>query len=206
MDAIVAKRQTIAWLMQHSGFEPERKYLGMSGIGKCPLRLYRECLLGRRTEMGESTARRCYRGYLFEADAHTRLAAAQVYLTGSEKEVVADFDNRFRGHTDGETPDSDLLEIKSINNEDFNLVMRSRRALPDHYDQVQMYLRYGGYKHAVMDYVDTETFREFFLDVYPDASRQEILEEKARSILAAIDGGPQPACTCGRCFQSKETA
>jgi hypothetical protein len=203
MDAIIAKKQSLEWLMRHSRFEPDRKYLGMCGIGKCALRLYRECLLGRRAEVSPQTARRCYRGYLFEDDAHKRLAAAGVYRRGSEKEITAPWDARFRGHTDGETPDGDLLEIKSVNNDDYEMIMHNHRVLSDHYDQVQMYLLYGGYKHAVIAYIDTETFKEFFQDVYPDPERQNALEAKARSIIDALDGGPEPACTCRRCFQSK---
>jgi hypothetical protein len=204
MDAVLAKRQSSAWLLEHSRFEPDRKYLGMSGISKCALRLYRECVLGRRAEINDQTARRCYRGYLFEEDAHKRLAAARIYRPGSEKEILADWDNRFRGHTDGDTPDGDLLEIKSINSEDFARVIHTHRPVPAHFDQVQMYLRYGGYKHALIVYINTESFSEFFAEVNPDRSRQEILISKARSILAALDGGPEPLCSCGRCFQSKE--
>ena len=203
MDAVLAKRSSAAWLLKNSQFEPDRKYLGMSGISKCPLRLFRECFLGRRAEINEQTARNCYRGYLFEWDAHERLAAAGIYRPGSEKLVVAPFDGRFRGHTDGETVDGDLLEIKSTNSEIFARIIHTHRPAPEHFDQVQMYMRYGPYRHALIAYINTETFSEFFAEVNPSPDHQAVLEAKARSILTAIDGGDQPACTCGRCFQSK---
>jgi hypothetical protein len=205
MEALAAKELAAQWLMAHSRFEPDRKYLGMSGIGKCPLRLYRECMQGRRFEMNLVSARRAYRGYLFERDAHERLAQAGVYQAESAgKEIVCDFDARFIGHTDGETLDGDLLEIKSVNNEDYERIVHSHHALPEHYDQVQMYLRYGHYAHGLLYYIDTETFRDFMLDVFPDERRQELLARRAHSILDAIDGlANAPACTCGRCFVAK---
>jgi hypothetical protein len=200
MDAIDAKRRIEAQLMKGSGFDTGRKYLGMSRITECPARLFRECLHGRAHEYNEATARRCYRGNLYEKDAHARMAAAGIYREGSGREVRADFDERFRGHTDGETLEGDLLEIKSVNHETFDQVRRSRRAMDAHYAQVQLYMRFGGYGHALIVYIDTETFSHFVAEIWPDERNQERLIERARMVLAAIDAGTPPVCTCGRCF------
>lgn len=200
MDAITVKHRISDHLLHASGFETGRKYLGMSRITECPARLYRECLNGRAHELNEAAARRCYRGYLFEHDAHTRLEAAGIYLPGSGKEVRADFDERFRGHTDGETTEGDLLEIKSVADRIFEGVQRTRRALDGHIAQVQMYLRYGGYGHGLIVYIDTETFQHYVADVWPNRAEQERWIEKAGQVLAGIDAGQPPKCSCGRCF------
>lgn len=200
MDAITAKHRIADHLLHASGFETGRKYLGMSRITECPARLYRECLNGRAHELNEASARRCYRGYLFERDAQQRLAAAGIYLPGSGKEVRADFDERFRGHTDGETTEKDLLEIKSVTNVMFERIQRTRRAMDSHIAQVQLYLRFGGYAHGLIVYIDTETFRHYVADVWPNKGEQDRWIAKAAEVLAAIDSGTPPKCICGRCF------
>lgn len=200
MNAVDVKHRITDEMLRHSRFEADRKYLGMSRISECPLKLYRECLNGRAHEAGEPAARRAYRGLLFEGDVRQRMITAGVYKPDSHREVIAPFDERFRGHTDGETLDGDLVEIKSCRDETYQQVRESRRPMPSHYDQVQLYMAYGGYKHAVLIYINTETFEHYILDCYPNRRTQEILIDKARLILQAIDTGEPPACTCGRCF------
>jgi len=200
MNAMDVKTALRDDLLSHSRFEAQRKYLGMSRLGECPLRLYRECLNGRGHEANERAARRAARGYLFEGDMIARLTQAGVYRPDSMREVKADFDARLRGHTDGESVDGDLIEIKSCRSETFERVVQERRAVGAHYDQTQLYLRYGGYGHGMIVYVNTETYDDFVVDVWPSENTQGKLIAKARMVLAAIDNGEPPICTCGRCF------
>jgi hypothetical protein len=206
MEAVLFKKRLMEHLHQASGFEPHRKYLGMSGIGRCPARLYRECRVGRREQRGEDADRRCYRGNMYERDALQRAGLANLVRPDSSKALVADFDDRFRGHTDGELVDGDLLEIKSVWSETFDQVQASHKPQPFDLDQVQMYLRFGKYRHGVILYICTETFRHYAIDIYPQARRQEELIEKARMVLQGLDTGSPPACTCGRCFDFRSPA
>jgi hypothetical protein len=202
INAVVAKHRLMDTLKRASMFEPGRKYLGMSGINGCPLRLYRELLHGRYGQVGERSTLRSLRGNLYEQVTILRLSEAGIYQPNSKKEIVADFDSRFRGHTDGQTVDGDLVEIKSTNHEDFQHV-EVRKPLPAHFAQCQMYIKFGGFQHGLLFYVSTETYEHYVLDVYPASQLQAQLISKAQSILFAVDGGPQPQCTCGRCFESR---
>lgn len=203
MNALAAKHSITKALLAASGFEPHRKYLGMSQIHGCPLAIYRQLLHGRYGEVGEKAARRFLRGTLYEEVTIQRMTEAGIYKPGSKKEVVSDVDDRFRGHTDGETMDGDLVEIKSVSQEQFERVVAERKPMPAHFAQCQLYLRYGHYAHGLVVYVSTETYEHYVLDIWPASRIQDELIAKARMILDAIDGGPQPECTCGRCFEHK---
>jgi hypothetical protein len=174
-----------------------RNYLGMSRIGKCPRTLYDELVHGRRPP-SERSKRYCHEGYLHEHDIVERLARVGVPVMNRNRELVAPFDDRFRGHIDGEV-EGDLLEVKSVNDEKFCRVMDAG-ALPEHMDQVQTYLRYGGYERALLVYKCRNTGEVAVVEVARDEKRGAELEAKARAILAAVDGkGELPACTCGFC-------
>lgn len=96
-------------LMQHSGLEQKRDYLGISAIGRCPRQVVREYLNGKG-EMSLRDHQMCYAGYLFERDMMMRLREIGVAKTpipgpspeagegGAGYEVVAPFDQRLRGH------------------------------------------------------------------------------------------------------------
>lgn len=206
INAVVAKHRLMDALKKASMFEPGRKYLGMSGIHGCPLRLYRELLHGRYGQVGERSTLRSLRGNLYEQVTILRLTEAGIYQPASKREVIADFDSRFRGHTDGQTVEGDLVEIKSTNHEDFGRIIESRKPMPAHFAQCQMYMRFGTFQHGLLVYVSTETYEHYVLDVYPASRIQEELIAKAHAILDAVDGGPQPQCTCGRCFESRPIA
>lgn len=203
MNALTAKYHLMDALKRASGFEPHRKYLGMSRINDCPLRLYRELMHGRYSETTERSALRFLRGDLFEQATILRLHQAGIYQPDSRRECIADFDSRFRGHTDGASVDGDLVEIKSTNHEDFKRIAATHKPMPAHLAQCQMYMRFGAYRHGLLVYVSTETYDHFLLDVDPILRFQETLIDKAKTILAAVDGGAQPVCTCGHCFESR---
>lgn len=179
----------------HSGLEV-RAYLGMSQVAKCARVSYDRFLNGE--EHSDFLHRMCYVGYLFEADVLRRMREMRIAVL-DRREVVAGFDDRLRGHIDGVTPWGDLLEIKSVSTSKFDLICQQGRALHEHFDQVQLYMRYGGWKFAWVVYVCRESFEHKVIRVARSESRGLFLENKARLILAAIDARERPVCECGYC-------
>jgi hypothetical protein len=170
----------------------DRHYLGMSAISQCPRKLYMEMVNGK-SKPDLPSAQMFHEGYLHEADIIERLIKQGVPITNRQRELVAPFDPRLRGHVDGEV-DGDLLEVKSVNARRFNEV-RMNGTFSEHIAQAQLYMRYGVYSRAIIIYKSRETDKsldvnagnvwvEAFYHVESDSAR---LEEKARMILAAVD-------------------
>jgi hypothetical protein len=175
----------------------DRHYLGMSAIGKCARFLYGEMVHGREVP-SEKSKRYFHEGYLHERDVIERLAKVGIEVKNHNRELVAPFDDRLRGHIDGEI-EGDLLEIKSLDDERFYRVMDSGRPFEEHVDQVQMYMRYGGYERALLVYKCRNTGDVLVKGITRDERRGLELEQKAMAILAAVDVGCSPVCTCKRC-------
>jgi hypothetical protein len=191
------KETLVQWTIAHSGYE-DRSYLGMSRIGECPRVLYVDFMNIRR-DWDVAHHLMCYAGYLWESDIKTRLRSAGLYAALSERQLVAAFDDRFRGHIDGELVDGSLLEIKSVTQAKIDAIRSTQRIPLKNYQQVQVYLRHGEYDRALVVYVARDTDELFVYEVTPNRGVQDILDEKARQILAAIDAGTLPRCDCGRC-------
>lgn len=175
----------------------DRPYLGISQIGECPHRLYSDMVNGRETP-SQKTRQYCHEGYLHEADVLARLERAGIAVTNRQREVVCPRDARFRGHIDGEI-EGNLLEIKSVTPAKFEQVRAERVPLHKHMAQIQMYMRYGEYWHTFVVYKNRENGATWVLAVEYDRDQAEQLELKAGTVLAAIDWGEPPACTCGWC-------
>lgn len=197
MDTTAIQNEIYSHLRTHSGLDTKRKYLGMSGIAKCPRELFFDFVRGRQPN--EQAHLYCYVGYLFERDVKARLGELGIYVPGSEMELVAPFDARFRGHIDGQTQDGMLLEIKSINEKAFELLLQTERAKPDHYLQVQTYMHFGTWTDAVIVYVCRDTFAHRVLHVAKSTMHGEEMERKAKMILRAIDEQRPPQCECHYC-------
>lgn len=204
-DAQTLSDQLKLYTQTHSGLE-QRNYLGMSAIAHCPLQLYRDFVEGRNYD--DRLYRMTYVGYLFERDLITRLIGLGLldhfgpindpaHPVGQE--IIAPFDSRFRGHTDGRLSDGRLLECKSVNAKRFEGVQQERRPRYEHFAQVQCYLRYGEYPSAVVIYINRDTFEHQVFEVKPIQHQQDKLEAKAKKILAAIDARIPPVCECGYC-------
>lgn len=186
-------------LRQKSGLESHRQYLGMSGISNCPRKLYQEFVNGRRPATDQQHWY-CWTGYLHEAAIMNLLGVQQNSI-----EIVAAFDNRFRGHVD-HANDKQIYECKSVTWEKFNRIRNNNRPEIEHNNQVQMYLRHGGFNLAEIIYIARDVpHREFdgppfwVFDILPDNVIADVLDQKARDILAAIDRQEIPVCTCGYC-------
>lgn len=196
-------------LILHSGLEQKRDYLGISAIGKCPRQVVRQYLHGKG-EMSLQDHQMCYAGYLFERDVMMRLREIGVAKTpipgpspetgeGSPLEVVAPFDQRLRGHVDGETVDGDLLEIKSLKRTKFEKVKSTHLALTEHFAQVQLYMKYGRWPTCWIVYVGRETLEHLVIKINYLHTQGVKYELKAQSMLAHIDGGTLPECECRYC-------
>jgi hypothetical protein len=197
MNASLLKDQLLNWTLAHNGVE-QRAYLGMSGISECPLELYRR-MLGER-QFDQLALLRFYEGYLAERDMLARLAALGLLREGSPgREIVSKIDPRFKGHIDGELTDGSLLEIKSTNEIKLAGVIAEGRMLEEHFQQVQCYLRHGGYEWGYVIYKSRDSGRIFVVGVRPVERVGDRLDEKARRILAAVDRQQPPRCECRRC-------
>jgi len=193
------KQQLSEALRQKSGLEHHRLYLGMSGISQCPHKLYREFLGGRKPPTDQQHWY-CWTGYLHEAAIMNLLGVKQASI-----EVVAGFDARFRGHVD-HADGTIVYECKSVGWDKFNRIRDDGQPQKEHVEQVQMYLRHGGWQTAQVVYIARDVpHREFngppFLvyEVFPFPALMDRLDQKARDILTAIDRREAPACTCGYC-------
>jgi hypothetical protein len=173
-------------------------YLGMSQIGRCPQALAAAMLSARGPQLpGVPRLRVWHEGYLHERDILERLGLGGLPILDCQRELVAPWDARFRGHIDGSL-DGVLIEVKSVASPTFQEILRG--GLPTyHLYQVQAYLRYGGYPRAWVIYKKREDGDLWINEMRPDPLIGEMVEEKARLILAAVDAGVWPECTCGRC-------
>lgn len=225
MDALTATQKLTAWLRNPERSPRHIGYLGMSGIGNCPRQQYWQFVDPEPTE--DRLHWYNWIGYTIENSILTTLreAGLQFVEGGSQMDVIADFDDRFRGHIDHELVDGTLIEIKSINWPKYVRLRLNNQADQRNLDQVQMYLRHGGFSQALIVYVvrdvphrewdqvqpwdlnqsivsrpDRDYFLPFWIaEVHPDRDRANKLDHRAMSILEAIDDGKRPECECGWC-------
>ncbi len=208
MNARQLKSELSQALLEKSGLEQRRAYLGMSQIGRCPRQLYWAMVEGRSdTEMNEQRHWFCWTGYLHEA-AMLELLGVDVSQQGVE--IVADFDRRFRGHVDCVLDSSGIAEIKSVSWRKFQRIREWNRPDHLHMKQVQSYLHHGipgaVWDRAFIIYLARDVpfpeWRGFPIWVFGvpyNEALARMLDVKAQRILAAVDAGTPPECECGRC-------
>jgi len=178
----------------------QRDYLGMSQIGYCVREIYFRVTDGKTPESAQNLnlRRLQYLGILYEQDAIARLEAQGVKIDARQRELVAPFDDRFRGHIDGEI-DGDLLEIKTVYNQRAIQRVRAHGVLSRHSMQIQAYMRYGEYERAQVLYIARDSGQPWVVTVLRSEQTGEDVEAKARRILAALDRKRAPSCQCGKC-------
>lgn len=196
MNIHLLQQQINEYIAANSRFEPRRAYLGMSKIGDCPRRVTRELL--HRLIPTDEIHRMSYTGYDQEASILKMLVEARVALP-YKRELVSQFDERLRGHIDAVTVENDLLEIKSLSSLKFQRVDQTRRIHPRHYVQVQLYMRYGGYRQALVVCRNRDTYEHLLFHIAYDPAQAENYEQKAKRILAAWDEKLILPCECGHC-------
>lgn len=218
MEASELGRRLLNYTVANSGAE-HRSYLGMSAIGHCPLKLYRELVYGRVWNTQQHLY--CERGYAAEQRILLKLAglaglettrlpgypfaafrAALDDLTRQAggplgpAETFSDMGGRFVGHTDGSW-EGDLLEIKSTSG--YKLAQLGEKVSPNHYWQAQAYMRYGGYRRTLFVYLAVDTNQVKIVPVRFNERLAEAVRLKAATILEAVERREPPDCECGRC-------
>lgn len=173
-----------------------RDYLGISKVPGCPRVAVLEYLHG--PIMSDNAYRMCFAGYEAERSILDLLTHAGIAQAQSV-EVIAPFDNRLRGHTDALTVDGDLIEIKSVTVRRFADIAKSKKALLRHFQQVQLYMRYGGWSQCFVVYRSRETYEHCVVRVPYVVEQAQRMEDKARRILNHIDRKELPHCECGYC-------
>lgn len=186
----------------------QRNYLGMSSIGNCSRKIFKRLQdLGVEDEQTIEYERLAWYSYAGQLHEHSLIELMGQQPPAEQIEVVADYDDRVRGHVDLVLDDT-LIDCKSIQWRGFSSVCMGG-AKREHIDQVQMYLRHGPpeWSRAFIIYTARDiVYRDFagvpikVFEVQPDPVRQDMLDVKAQNILKLIDtGGEPPACECGFC-------
>lgn len=181
------------YMQANSNFDERRNYLGISHVAGCPRRAYFNYINGM--EINGNTYRMSFAGYENEKSVRDMLGGE---LESIGLEVVAPFDNRLRGHIDGAMRNT-MIEIKSVTVKRFEKVREAGKALPEHFEQCQLYMRYGNFQLTFIIYRCRETYEHLVLYVPYVPSVAEKMEHKAKRILLAIDDKKAPACECGYC-------
>lgn len=220
MEAIELKRGLLNWTLANSGAE-HRDYLGMSAIGQCPLKLYKQMIQGREWSTNDHLY--CELGYAYEQRVLLKLAAidgmevarlplypyaafrAALHMMIDERKGLlgpgrefSDFGGRFQGHSDGEW-DGDLLEIKSVTQGKLESIKASGRLPHENYSQIQCMMHYGNYRRALAVYVARDTGETYVLTVRRNEQIGESLVLKAATILEAVEYKTPPECECDWC-------
>lgn len=199
MNAQEIQHQIDQYIVNHSGLDQHRDYLGISKIADCPRKAYREYFDG--VSLSEEAHRMCFTGYEQETNILVMLVGMGVakLLREDEKEVVAPFDNRLRGHIDALTCEGDLLEIKSVSLNKFQGILASGKAPRRNYIQVQLYMLYGRWAKTFIVYRCRETYEHTVLYVPFNGMQALKFQQKAARLLESIDSKVEPECECRRC-------
>lgn len=196
------KQALLKRMVERSGLEAHRHYLGMSAIHDCPRQLYNEFLMGRHLpKPGHHW--RCWLGLLHEAGIGTLMDGL---IERYPVALVADFDSRYQGHVDFQTVDGEcLVEIKTVTWEAFCGLRYNSRIPERHVSQVQAYLQHGPWNRAILLYLARDAPNDrlhhipvWTFEVRHDPPVADRLDAKAKRILDAIDHKSPPACLCGR--------
>lgn len=183
----------VDWSVKNSGYEDHRQYIGLSGIGDCERVIYDRVRNGGRAQpVAEHLKTRV--SYELEEDLVRRLDAMGVYYPG---ETISLHGGLVQGHTDGVIKPSALLEIKTVQREEW---LPKDYRLPNRvYWQVQGYMTFLKRSIAFVVYLarDTGAICVVAVKYNPGIGRQ--VREKVERIVKAVVGFERPGCSCGRC-------
>jgi len=117
-------------------------------------------------------------GYAFEAAVKERLFEEQAPLF--RREVVADFDDRFKGHVDYVLKDGTLVEIKTVTWAAFCRLGEHVPHVPRWRDvgQVGLYAHHGRFTDAVIIYIPRDVDYDIYLRYIEARKRRNALEER----------------------------
>ena len=172
-------------------------YLGMSGIGYCPIVQYLEYhkpkpedtlgfVLNYEKEFTPQNLRIFRLGHLLEEEIVTYLSYGGINVYGSQ-DTFTDFNNLFKGHCDGKiTLDQEyIIEIKGINDDNYrDLEARKVRIkYPVYFCQVQIYLYYSGLQKGYFIAINKNDSTVYVEEIIKDNNVIFYLREKAYNIL-----------------------
>lgn len=164
-----------------------RHYLGMSQLHRPEHELVWEMKNGSKHQTDDSIKRLAL-GYVVEADMRKRLEGIGVAIRNSQTEIVATYDPRVKGHIDGQTFEKrGIYEIKSTVQAKLDTIALSNKLPNDHFLQVQAYLHHGDFQSCLMVYVARDSGQFWVKEVFRIRTVGQMLEEKAKRILAAVD-------------------
>src|SRR3972149_5425780 len=107
------QRQLVNYIVEHSGHEPHRRYIGLSGIADCEQVIYDCYIHGTPATIGERMKTAI--SYDLERVLIEKLTALQLYHKSAD---IYLYNGLVQGHTDGRIKE-DLLEIKTIEREEW---------------------------------------------------------------------------------------
>lgn len=207
MDARLAKQRMEEFVREYSGVEEQLPYLRMSKIGYCP-RLLFNLFCNGKGPITDQAHLNCLSGHMIHDKMKWILVGAGVmeprWLT-EELTITSDFEDEFRGHPDGKTCDGDLIEIKSMDADEYR-AFQNTGDIPHNFAwQIQAYMRYGSFAQTLFVAVCRDPFTYWTRSVRRDDLVGKRIEEKAKMVLAAIASGTPPPCTCGRHVNPRAT-
>lgn len=180
------------WTVQNSGFETQRSYIGLSGIGDCEKKIYNRTLFGQNAKVDEHLLTRL--SYELETELIYRLSSLGVYSAGEEIRL---YDGLVQGHTDGVIARTDVLEIKTLPREQW---FPDQSRLPHRlYWQVQAYMHYLKRLQALVIYLARDTGGVKVISTRYSPSIGEQIEARVERLVVAVRTGKRPDCSCGRC-------
>jgi hypothetical protein len=192
MRSVDLQSRLLAWSLANSGNDEHRNYIGLSGIADCERVIIERWRGGNHPEDAELL--KFGLGYDMEHILIGRLKALGLYRAGP---AISLYGGMVQGHTDGLTPDGDLIEIKSVPGAQ-HLPVNGK--LPRRvYWQVQAYLYFGRLRYAHVIYLarDTGALAVYGLRLSPEVGHE--IEAKVARLVEFARSGRTPACTCGRC-------
>lgn len=190
------------YICRTSGHQRNRNLgtLHMSQLHRCDRVLYREFFEPDKIPDARTLAL-LKRGNDWEPVIKSWLTETGILVPKSECTVVAPFDVRLLGNIDGVTPDGELVEIKTLQQEELDELKAGRSLRPKRLWQIQAYLRYLPAEYGVLIAVSVN-YDVHVVGVRRNDRFGDEIERKAKSILAAIDRRQIPDCRCGHCGQN----
>lgn len=182
------------------------KYLGMSVIGDdvCNLWMkYHQPPWYIETPLTSQQRRILRLGDIVEEEVISCVENGGGKVSDKQREFQ-DFDGKFRGHWDGLWEDTHVLEIKSANNNRFNIFKFSNFIYVDfplYCSQVQMYMHYSNIHNSILVFYNKDNSDLWCKEIKYDKVKAEFLLQKAKFILESklpieIPIGEKPCVKC----------
>jgi hypothetical protein len=184
------QRQLVNYIVEHSGHDAHRRYIGLSGIGDCEQVIYDRYIHGTPATIGERMKSAI--SYDLERALVEKLTALRLYRIGV---VISLYNGLVQGHTDGWIKD-DLLEIKTVAQEKW---FPEHHLLTRVYFQVQAYLHYLKINYAQVIFLARDTGAVQVYKERRDDRRGEEIAGKVDRLVVAVNTLKRPECSCERC-------